>query len=150
MRFTLIKTERGLRGATADDHAKWQRFRRRLETFKPGSWLRVEFTRPREIRSHNKFWALVALITENSEVYDTKTKAIVAIKLVTGHFDLMADPMTGEILRIPKSISFEEMDQEAFEVFYPLAIDAVLQHILPQLDKHKAEYLLDMIVEGWM
>jgi hypothetical protein len=149
MRFTLIKTERGLRGATTDDHANWQKFRRRLETFKPGSWLRVEFTRPRHVKHHRKLFALIALITENSEVYDTKPKALVAIKLVTGHFDLMVDPRTGEILRIPKSISFEDMDQEAFEVFYPLAIDGILRHILPQLDRHKAEYLLDMIVEGW-
>jgi hypothetical protein len=149
MKFMLIKTAKGLRGATADDHAAWLKFRRRLENLKPGSWLRTEFTRPREIWSHNRFWALVALITENSEVYDTKPKALVAIKLVTGYFDLMVDPQTGEVVKIPKSISFDEMDQEAFEVFYPLAIDGILRHILPQLDRHQAEYLLDMIIEGW-
>jgi hypothetical protein len=149
MRFMLIKTEKGLRGATADDHSAWLKFRRRLENMKPGSWLRTEFTRPRDIVSHNRFWALVTLIIENSEVYDTKPKALVAIKLVTGYFDLMVDPQTGEIVKIPQSIAFDAMDQEAFEVFYPLAIDGILRHILPQLDKDKAEYLLDMIIEGW-
>lgn len=150
MKFMLIKTERGLRGATEDDHKAWLRFRRKLETMKPGSWLRTEFTRPRDIKHHNKFWALVSLIVENSEVYDTKPKALVAIKLVTGYFDLMVDPETGEIVKIPQSISFDQMDQEAFDVFYPLAIDGVLQHILPQLDRETADRLLDMIIAGWV
>ena len=70
-------------------------------------------------------------------------------KLAAGLFDLMAHPVTGEIIQIPKSISFEAMGQEEFETFYSNAIDAVLQHILPQLDRGTADRLLDMIVEGW-
>ncbi len=93
--------------------------------------------------------ALLQLITENSETYNTVEKALVAVKLCTGHFDLMADPRTGEIIQIPKSIAFEAMPQEEFEVFYSAAIDAVLQVILPQLDRAKADRLLEMVIEGW-
>jgi hypothetical protein len=145
----LIRTERGLRGATPDDHAAWVKFKRKIETLKVGKWLRMEFSSPRNGPHHRKFMALLNLITENSETYDTIDKALVAVKLVTGHFETHTHPETGEIFPVTKSISYEAMDQEAFEAFYSAAVNAVIQHILPQLDQATAEHLIDMIVEGW-
>lgn len=149
MKALLLKTDSGLRGSSPADHDAWTKFRRRLETMKPGTWIRMEWASPRNPKHHRKFMALLQLITENSETYNTVEKALVAVKLCTGHFDLMADPTTGEIIRIPKSIAFESMPQEEFDLFYSAAIDSVLQVILPQLDQDKAGRLLDMIVEGW-
>jgi len=145
----LLKTDSGLRGSSPADQDAWSKFRRRLETMKPGTWIRMEWASPRHPKHHRKFMALLQLITENSETYNTVEKALVAVKLCTGHFDLMADPKTGEIIQIPKSIAFEAMPQEEFEVFYSAAIDAVLQVILPQLDRAKADRLLEMVIEGW-
>ncbi|PLC06383.1 hypothetical protein CY658_04940 [Variovorax sp. RO1] len=149
MKAILIRTPGGLRGSTPADQDAWSKFRRKLETMKPGKWLRVEFSSPRNGRHHRKLMALLQLVAENSETYNTVEKALVAVKLVTGHFDLMADPKTGEIVQVPKSVSYEAMDQEGFDVFYSAAIDGVLQHILPQMDEPTANRLMDMIVEGW-
>lgn len=149
MRAMLLKTDKGLRGATPADHDAWTKFRRRLETMKPGTWVRMEWARPRNGRFHRKFFALLQLVAENSETYNTTEKALVAVKLVTGHFDLMLHPETGEIMQIPRSISYDSMEQDEFDRFYSAAIDGVLQHILPHLDKERAERLIDMIVEGW-
>lgn len=149
MKALLLKTEAGLRGSSPADQDAWSKFRRRLETMKPGTWIRMEWASPRHPKHHRKFMALMQLITENSETYNTVEKALVAVKLCTGHFDLMADPRTGEIIQIPKSIAFEAMPQEEFDVFYSAAIDAVLQVILPQLDRTKADRLLEMVIEGW-
>lgn len=149
MKAMLLKTEKGLRGATPEDHDAWVKFRRKLETMKPGTWLRMEWVRPRHAKHHRKFFALLTLVAENSEIYNTTEKALVAVKLVTGHFDLMVHPETGEILQIPKSIAYESMEQDEFDRFYSAAIDAVLQHILPLIDREKADRLLDLIIEGW-
>ena len=149
MRAMLLKTDKGLRGATPADHDAWTKFRRRLETMKPGTWVRMEWARPRNGRFHRKFFALLQLVAENSETYNTTEKALVAVKLVTGHFDLMLHPETGEIMQIPRSISYDSMEQDEFDRFYSAAIDGVLQHILPHLDKERAERLIDMIVDGW-
>lgn len=149
MKAMLVKTATGLRGSTTDDHDAWMKFKRRLETLKPGSWLRMEWKSPRNGKHHRKFMAMLHLITENSETYNTIAKALVAVKLCVGHFDLIVDPTTGEITKSPNSISYDSMEQEAFDVFYKQAIDAVLQYILPQLDEAKAYRLMDMIVEGW-
>ena len=149
MKTILIKTPAGLRGSTPADQSAWAKFRRRLETMRPGAYLRFEWSTPRNGAHHRKFFALLQLIAENSETYNTTEKALVGVKLAAGLFDLMAHPVTGEIIQVPRSVSFEAMGQEDFEAFYTNAIDAVLQHILPHLDREKADRLLDMIVEGW-
>lgn len=149
MKAMLLRTPSGLRGATPADQDAWSKFRRRLETMKPGKWLRVEFSSPRHGKHHRKFMALLQLIVENSEVYDTIPKALVAVKLCVGHFDLMVDPTTGEISKVPRSISYESMPQEEFDQFYSAAVDGVLQHILPTMDRDTADRLIDMVVEGW-
>ena len=149
MKAVLVKTPAGLRGSTPADQSAWAKFRRRLETMRPGAYLRFEWSTPRNGAHHRKFFALLQLIAENSETYNTTEKALVGVKLAAGLFDLMAHPVTGEIIQVPRSVSFEAMGQEDFEAFYTNAIDAVLQHILPHLDREKADRLLDMIVEGW-
>jgi hypothetical protein len=149
LKAILIRTERGLRGATPADHEAWVKFKRKIETLKVGKWLRMEFSTPRNGKHHAKFMALLNLITENSETYDTIEKALVAVKLVMGHFEHHVHPETGEIFPVVKSISYESMDQEAFEAFYPAAVNAVITHILPQMDTAMADHLIGMIIEGW-
>ena len=149
MKALLLKTPNGLVGSTTDDHAAWTKFRRKLETMKTGSWLRFEWSSPRNGKHHKKLMALLNLVAENSETYNTVDKALVAVKLVSGHFDLIVHPVSGEILQNPKSISYESMGQEEFDAFYQKAIDGVLNHILLQMDADTADRLMEMIVLGW-
>lgn len=149
MKVLLLKTAGGLRGATPADQEAWAKFKRRLETMKPGKWLRIESKTPRNGAHHRKFMALMQLIAENSETYNTVEKALVAVKLIVGHFEPAIHPQTGELIQVPKSIAYEAMDQDAFDTFYSHALDGVLQHILPQFDKATADRLMDMICEGW-
>lgn len=149
MKCMLIRTDAGLRGATESDNAAWNKFRRRLEAMKPGKWLRIEASSPRNGKHHRKLMALLQLVSENSEIYSTVEKALVAVKLVVGHFEPAIHPQTGELIQVPKSISYESMDQDAFESFYSAALDGVLQHILPTMGRETADHLLEMIVEGW-
>lgn len=149
MKAVLIRTPKGLHGATPADQDAYSKFKRKLETMVEGKWLRLEWSTPRNGPHHRKFMALVQLVTENSETYDTVEKALVAIKLAAAYFDPHIDPTTGEIVKIPHSISYDAMDQEDFEKFYAAALDAICGTVVPQLDKATAEKLLTMIVEGW-
>lgn len=149
MKAMLIKTPAGVRGATALDQEAWTKFRRRLETLKAGTWLRFEWSTPRNGPHHRKLMALLQLVAENSETYNTTDKALVAVKLAAGHFDAAIHPTTGELVQVPKSIAYESMPQEEFEAFYSAAIDGVLQFILPQMERATADRLMDMIVQGW-
>jgi len=149
MKAMLVRTPQGLRGATPADQDAWAKFRRRLETMKPGKWLRFEWSSPRNGAHHRKMFALLQLVAENSEIYDTPEKALVAVKLAAGFYDPVVDPRTGEIVPHVHSISYEKMGQEDFERFYAAALDGVLQVILPTMDRATADRLMDMIVEGW-
>jgi hypothetical protein len=91
MKAMLIRTDKGLHGATPDDHAAYAKFKRRLETMQPGKWLRLEWSAPRNGPHHRKMMALLNLITENSETYNTIPKALVAVKLAAGYFDPNVD-----------------------------------------------------------
>jgi hypothetical protein len=150
MKAMLIKTDGGLRGATPADQDIWGKFRRRLQTMKPGKWMRLEWSSPRNGAHHRKMFALLQLVAENSETYNTVEKALVAVKLAAGYFDPMVDPRTGEVVPVPHSISYDAMGQEDFERFYSSAMDGVLQVILPQMDRQTAQRLMDMIAEGWL
>lgn len=149
-KLMLVKTDKGWVGGTADDEAEYRKLQRRMKAAKPGKWLRMDASSPRHGKHHRKFFALLNLIVENSETYDTIRKALTAVKLVVGHFDLVVDPSTGEITKQVNSISYESMEQEEFDKFYGEAIDGVLQHILKGMDKNTAEQLMEHIVEGWI
>ncbi len=149
MKAMLIKSPAGLRGSTPADQELWAKFKRKLETMKPGAWLRMEWSSPRNGPHHRKFMALLHLVTENSETYNTIPKALIAVKLAAGYFDPATDPRTGEIVPIPHSISYDAMGQEDFDVFYSAALDGVLQVILPTMSRETADKLMEMIVEGW-
>lgn len=149
MKAVLIKTDTGLRGSTSADHDAWEKFKRRLLTLKPGTFLRMEWAKPRNGKHHRKLFALLTLVAENSETYDTTAKALVAIKLVTGHYEPFIDPKTGELMQLPKSIAYDAMDQDEFDEFYSAAIDGVLRYILPHLNQVQAERLIEMIIQGW-
>lgn len=149
MKCMLIRSDAGLRGATPDDQRTWAKFKRKLETMKPGAWLRMEWSSPRNGPHHRKMFALLSLVAENSEIYNTTEKALNAVKLAAAYYDPFIDPRTGEIIPLVKSISYDAMPQEEFEVFYSAAIDGVLQCILPTMSRETADRLLDMVVEGW-
>lgn len=149
MKAILIKSDKGLRGSTAADHDAWIKFKRRLERMPVGSWLRLEWARPRHGKHHRKMFALLALIADNSETYDTTEKALVAVKLVSGYCDPVIHPVTGDMVPVPQSCSYESMDQDVFDRFYEAAIDGVVRHILPQFDRETADRLLEQIILGW-
>ncbi len=151
MKAVVVSTARGIVGATPTDETAWRKFKARILKLKarPGEWLRVEFSAPRNLKHHRKLFALLQLIAENSETYDTVDKALVALKLCTGYADPLIHPETGEVLLIPRSISFESMGQDDFEVWYAQALDAVCAHIVPHLRPADRDRVLAEIVEGW-
>ena len=65
------------------------------------------------------------------------------------HIAKRLDPRTGEIVPVLHSVSYDAMDQDAFEKFYSAALDGVLQVILPTMPREMADHLMEMIVEGW-
>jgi uncharacterized protein DUF1367 len=146
MQMLLMRTPAGLRGWTAEDQQTYDRFRRRLAHMENGECFKLEFSVPRNIEHHKKFFALVSLIAETSDVYDNRDKALTAIKIVAGHCDFVPHPESGELIPVPRSISFANMDQLEFDEFYENAVNGVLKHLLPAMTRLAFDEALDRVV----
>lgn len=99
------------------DAAEW------LKKTKLNQGVLIDPKRPRNIQHHKKLFALLNLAVDNWPQPTTTDALLGAIKLKTGHY---TEIQTREgIMKIPKSINFESMGQDAFEPFYQNAITLI-------------------------
>ena len=80
-----------------------------------GEVLTVEVKRPRNVRFHAKFFAMLQLILANQDHYKSLEDLLDVCKLRTGHCRTIQTKQ-GEV-RIPESISFATMDDTEFADF---------------------------------
>lgn len=88
---------------------------------KPGEIAELRAVKVRNGRYHKLFWAMLKLISENSEPHISQKAALHFAKIATGTGETVTDSR-GEKHFIPGSISFAKMDQTAFEAFVQTAI----------------------------
>lgn len=94
-----------------------------------GTVLRVEWTRARNLRHHRLFFALLNTVFEAQEKYLTQEDLLDAIKIRMGYYFTRRED--GQTVFLPRSISFSDMDQDAFDRFYRGAVRVILEDILP-------------------
>jgi len=91
----------------------------------------------RSNRHHRFLFALIGIARENyAEPISTENVKEV-LKLRTGHVNVIG-MASGEVLTLPKSISFESMDQDAFNAWFPRAVDVLCRDFCPGLERHLA------------
>lgn len=104
-----------------------------LPRLKLGSVVKVKISRPRNAKHHRKFYALMNLIFQNQENYETLEDLVNVIKIATGHCHVYRK-RNGDPLPVPRSIAFHKMDQTQFDEFYAKVIKLVRENIIPGLD----------------
>jgi len=123
----LTKTERGFIPSTEADEEITNRIAL-------GEEAQVEFRKARNSQFHRKFFAMLKTVFENQTKYSNLEDLLVEIKVRTGHYrEHIA--MSGEIIYLPKSISFEKMDNIEFEKFYSAAVNAILDGKIVEMDR---------------
>lgn len=115
MELLLAKTLHGL--APGDDEAKEQ-----LRRLKLGQLVRCDVKRVRNGAHHRKMFALLNTVWQATGQWPTVDNLLTELKFRLGHTDEFLMVSTGEIFRIPRSISFSAMDQAEFESFYERAL----------------------------
>lgn len=116
-----------------------------LRKIKVGEVVQCEITRPRNLAHHRKFWALLNVFWQATGDWSSTYGVLIELKVRLGHVQEVLLRDTGELVRVPKSISFAQMDQGAFDVFYERCIaelckmgggieeDALRQEVLNEL-----------------
>ncbi len=97
----------------------------------------VEARRARNADHHRKFFAMLAIVLDNQNFYKTTDDLLDVCKLAVGHVRTV-ETRSGTV-RIPKSIAFESMDQDAFNEFYNRAVDWVIAEVIPGLERENLE-----------
>ena len=97
------------------------------------SLVRVDWTRPRNIRFHCKFFAMLQIILANQEHYKSIGDLLDVCKLRIGHVRVVETAQGIE--KFPASISFANMDETEFSKFYERAITWMLSEVIPGLQR---------------
>ncbi len=95
--------------------------------------VKVTWTRPRNVRFHRKFFAMLQIILANQEHYKSIDDLLGVCKLRIGHVRIVETAKGIE--RFPASISFANMDETEFSAFYDRAIDWMLTEVIPGLQR---------------
>ncbi len=97
-----------------------------FDSLKSDNMYKCDIRRARNPQHHRKGMALIRLIFESQERYTLLEDLLIELKLKTGWYreHIRSD---GELIYVPKSISFADMDQLEFEAFYETLIDVAIE-----------------------
>jgi hypothetical protein len=98
-----------------------------LESLRMHSQYKADLKKARNPDHHRKGFALINLIFNSQEKYTTMEDLLTELKLLTGWYREHVRS-NGELVYIPKSISFADMDQMEFETFYDRVADIAIQN----------------------
>jgi hypothetical protein len=93
-----------------------------LRKLKVGEVVQCELTKPRNLAHHRKFWALLNVFWQAAGDWSSPYAVLIELKVRLGHVQKVVIRETGEVVSVPKSISFAQMDQFEFDSFYEKAI----------------------------
>lgn len=94
--------------------------------------LRVRVTQPRNVDRLRLYWALIGLIAENLDgVTDEALHDAVKVRLGYCH----EVRFRGGIIRVPKSVAFDQMEEPEFAAFLDRFIEFVRTDVIPGLSR---------------
>lgn len=82
-----------------------------------GEVIRANIRKPRNLQFHRKFFALLQLVYESTELWPSVDELLIDLKFRLGHVDAV-QLSSGEVVKLPKSISFAKMDDVEFSQFF--------------------------------
>jgi len=120
----------------------------KAKKYKVGDSLEISMRKPRNPLHHKKLFAIINMCLQNMpdymhQKYATSDSILDELKLQCGYYEMRVT-LTGKRFYVPKSISFEKMDQTEFEKFYDKSLDIVLRYFLRGLTRKQVEeHLID-------
>ena len=112
-------------------------------------------TKPRNIKYHRKFFALVNYAFDNWEMPVSQYKGIPIKKnrerfrndlTIMAGFGYPVVNIKGEVRYKAKSISFAKMDETEFEKLYSRFVDVILHKVLTNYKKHDLEHVVQQVL----
>ncbi|MXV39372.1 DUF1367 family protein [Flavobacteriaceae bacterium Ap0902] len=107
---------------------------------KPNKEYQVEVKRPRNIKFHRKFFALINMVFENQEHYTNVDHLRKDLTIASGYYDTWFDFNGVEQIEA-KSIAFHKMNEDEFAELYNRVLDVIVEkfHFDKELIKENIE-----------
>lgn len=118
-----------------------------LRKLKAGEWLLASVRKPRNVKHHRKWMALLQVCFPHQDMWPTFDSFRKAIQVALGHGEVV-EAKDGRKYIEAASISFAKMDQTAFEEFYERGVKLVLEKILPGVSRADLDAQVHEILEG--
>lgn len=99
----------------------------KAKKLKVGETVRCEITKPRNIKFHRKFMALINLVFQNQSQYNDFDRLRKDLTIEAGYYDEWVN-LHGAIEREAKSISFANMDDLEFGELYNSLLDVIVKY----------------------
>lgn len=106
---------------------------------KPNEIRKFTVTKPRNLKFHNKFMALIDMVYNNQEIYAHKEELRKDLIIEAGFFTEHVD-FHGEVKKTAKSMSFASMDEYEFNDLYNGVLDQIVIHF-----KFKKDSIIEYI-----
>lgn len=98
----------------------------KMKKLKVGELYEVEYKKPRNIKFHRKYFALINLTFENQEIYKDITRMRTELTKACGFYDEYLNHK-GNVCYEAKSISFAQMDETEFSELYNKFLDIIIE-----------------------
>lgn len=114
----------------------------KIKKIKPNETIEFEYRKKRNIKFHNKLFALLNLVYQNQEHYNNIDHLRTDLTIAAGFYEKRYSVHGEEVIE-PKSISFASMDEFEFGEYYNRIIDQIVkyfhfdrQDILENIEQH--------------
>lgn len=108
----------------------------RAQKWQHGDLVVSEFKKPRNGRHHRLVFQLLKFVFDNQERFEHPEALRRHLTLQTSFVLETIDRATGEILRIPRSWSYTEMDEAEFQQLHSEVVSVVLREFWPTEDEN--------------
>lgn len=98
-----------------------------LGNIKAGEIYKYKFSKPRNVKFHRKFFALINLVYHNQEHYTSADHLRYDLTIESGYYDIRVNKFTGEEIKVAKSIAFASMDEVEFSKLYGAFLTTVVR-----------------------
>jgi len=143
---------KALDGFGQDDKTSWRRFWKKMINMAPGEMFEVQMVFPRSGPAHRRHMAIEQRFFDSQEVFDDCEAFRSWLKLGAG-WVIWAPSDSGQLVPVPKSISYASADQDEFERFHAAVVrflrsDHAARFLWTHLDD-KATEQVEYILRGF-
>lgn len=129
-----------------------------VNRLKLGESIRADFKKPRNIKFHRKYFALLNLAFDHwypdlPEIHGIKAEKSLDqfrkdVTILAGYY-VVETRLNGTARVNAKSISFGKMDEHEFEELYSRTIDVILKQVMRGMNREEVEHIVDQILLGF-